>query len=88
MENTKTNKTICKHGMIPETCAVCAGLVVPAGKLHTEWIALCDDTFDKAYTDDKSLTKQEWFKTHRTTVLNRFFKKWQTKPPYPTYPEK
>ena len=86
----RTGKTMtndkCKHGMTVGTCAICAGLVTPVGELQCHWIMLCDDSFDIDFKKDEGLDQDEWFKTNKRSLINRFYRKWKEKPPIPTWP--
>ena len=77
----------CKHGLLEGTCAMCSGLVVPVGKLHMEWLALCQDALETDTKENKLLSDEVWFKRNRKALLKRFEKTWKREPPYPVYPE-
>ena len=81
--------TRCKHGMIPNTCAFCSGLVVPIGELHLLWIDFVDVDFEIDVEKSKQrVDKNTWFKARKSTLIQRFLKKHGRVPPFPTWPEK
>ena len=79
------NSTYCKHNMLIGTCAICEGLVRPAGELHYLWIDWCDTNYD--LTKERYTSKEEWFKNNKRMLKSGFFLKQGQYPPYPTWPE-
>ena len=77
-----TNK--CKHGLTPDTCGMCKGLVKTVGELELLWIDFVDveydALFDKRRVNERP-DKHIWMKQHKYALKKRFFKKWGQYPP-------
>ena len=71
--------------MLTGTCAICEGLVRPAGELHYLWLDWCDTNYD--LNKERCPSKEAWFKNNKRTLKGLFFKEWGQYPPYPTWPE-
>lgn len=81
------NEDRCKHGMIPDTCAMCQGLVRTHGELTLLWVNMCDDIFDDAFKNKENTPSRKiWFNQHKHWLIEKFYSKYKEEPPEYKWP--